>query len=86
MLTSSANMGSETGRASRVQTHLRTSLINRGLREFGVMAVLHTTRSATKGPQENFTPPPRIVHELEEAEIQRQLLLGRRPPPPASCT
>ena len=32
-----------------------------------------------KGPEQSFSTPTCVVHELKEAEIKRQLLLGNAP-------
>src|SRR3954451_19696998 len=36
-------------------------------------------QSCDEGAKESFAPAPGVVHELEEAEIQRQLLLRDAP-------
>ena len=36
-------------------------------------------QSRDEGAEESFAPAPGVVHELEEAEIQRQLLLRDTP-------
>ena len=36
-------------------------------------------QSRDEGAEESFAPAPSVVHELEEAEIQRQLLLRDTP-------
>src|SRR5690242_13775973 len=77
-----SNLGSSTRRSTRAgrlqptsaAPRFRTSL----LLGSGVLASL-SHQGCDKGAEEGFAAAPSVVHELEEAEIERQLLLRDTP-------
>ena len=58
---------------------LTTDLWREALIEFRGDGGTSHDQSRDEGAKESFAPAPSVVHELEEAEIQRQLFLRDSP-------
>src|SRR3954453_22513913 len=77
--TAAIDSGSVNAPATSASTSRSTCVKRMALIEFRGDGGRSHDQSRDKGAKESFAPAPGVVHELEEAEIQRQLLLRDAP-------